>query len=70
MKPKLFNKVNIRFYMKQGYTVDAYNCSGEDVAKLRSNFDNGKLIVVKNLNINPHEVTHFVIHPIMSFAYV
>lgn len=56
--------------MKQGYTVDAYNCSEEDVAKLRSNFDNGKLIVVKNLNINPYEVTHFVIHPIMRFAYV
>ena len=57
--------VNIKFYLKQGYTVEAYNCSEEDVTRVRSQFDNGNLIVVKNLNINPHELTHFVIHLIV-----
>lgn len=51
--------------MKQGYTVEAFNCSEEDVTNVRSQFDNGNLIVVKNLNINPQEVTHFVIHLIV-----
>lgn len=54
--------VNIKFYLKQGYTVEAYNCSEEDITRVRSQFDDGNLIVVKNLNINPQEVTHFVIH--------
>lgn len=54
--------VNIKFYLKQGYTVEAYNCSDEDVTRVRSQFNNGNLIVVKNLSINPHELTHFVIH--------
>lgn len=54
--------VNIKFYLKQGYTVEAFNCSEADVTKVRSQFNNGNLIVVKNLNINPQEVTHFVIH--------
>lgn len=57
--------VNIKFYLKQGYTVEAFNCSEEDVTNVRSQFDNGNLIVVKNLNINPQEVTHFVIHLIV-----
>nr|DAN18197.1 MAG TPA: hypothetical protein [Caudoviricetes sp.] len=57
--------VNIKFYLKQGYTVEAYNCSEEDVTRVRSQFDDGNLIVVKNLNINQQEVTHFVIHLIV-----
>ena len=57
--------VNIKFYLKQGYTVEAFNCSEGDVTNVRSQFDNGNLIVVKNLNINPQEVAHFVIHLIV-----
>lgn len=32
---------------------------------VRSQFDEGNLIVVKNLNINPQEITHFVINLIV-----
>lgn len=49
----------IKFHLKQGYVVEAYNCSDEEITKERSQFNNGNLIMVKNLWINPKELVYF-----------
>lgn len=54
--------VNLKFHLKQGYAVEAYNCNDEDITKVRSQFNNGNLIVVKNLCINPQELVYFSIY--------
>lgn len=52
--------MNIVFCFKNGNKVEAYGCSAEDLTRLVSQFNNGHLMRVKNLCINPNEVISFV----------
>ena len=52
--------MNIVFHLKNGNKVEAYGCSEEDLTRLVSQFNNGHLMRVKNLCINPSEVVTFV----------
>ena len=51
--------VNIKFYLKQGYVVEAYNCSDLEIAGLKKQFEFGDLMIIKNLYINPNELMYF-----------
>lgn len=52
--------MNIVFHLKNGNKVEAYGCSEEDLTRMVSQFNNGHLMRVKNLCINPNEVISFV----------
>ena len=52
--------MNIVFYLKNGNKVEAYGCSEKDLTRLVSQFNNGHLMRVKNVCINPREVISFI----------
>ncbi len=53
--------MRILFYLKDGHKFEALGCSEEDVIRLASQFNNGHLMRVKGLYINPKELISFVI---------
>ena len=52
--------MTIVFYLKKGNKVEAYGCSWNDLDRLASQFNNGHLMRVKSLCVNPNEVISFV----------
>lgn len=52
--------MTIVFYLKNGNKVEAYGCSWNDLDRLASQFNNGHLMRVKTLCVNPNEVISFV----------
>ncbi|WP_449159697.1 hypothetical protein [Streptococcus sp.] len=52
--------MTIVFRLKNSEKVEAYGCSEKDLTRLVSQFNNGHLMRVKNLCINPNEVISFV----------
>ena len=52
----------IVFYLKDGHKFEMHGCSEEDVIRLASQFNNGHLMRVKRLYINPKELISFVIY--------
>lgn len=52
--------MTIVFYLKDGHKFEAHGCSWDDLARLVSQFNNGYLMHVKRLYINPKEVISFV----------
>lgn len=53
--------MKIIFYLKEVRKFEALGCSGEDVIRLASQFNNGHLMRVKGLYINPKELIFFVV---------
>ena len=53
--------MKIIFYLKEVLKFEALGCSGEDVIRLTSQFNNGHLMRVKGLYINPKELIFFVV---------
>lgn len=53
--------MTIVFYLKDGHKFEVIGCSGEDVIRLASQFNNGHLMRVKELYINPKELISFVV---------
>lgn len=53
--------MKIIFYLKEGHKFEALRCSGEDVIRLASQFNNGHLMRLKGLYINPKELFFFVV---------
>nr|UVY01598.1 MAG: hypothetical protein [Bacteriophage sp.] len=53
--------MNIVFHFKNGNKVEAYGCSEEDLTRMVSQFNNGHLMRVKKLYINPKELISFVV---------
>jgi hypothetical protein len=53
--------MRIVFYLKDGHKFEALGCSKEDVIRLASQFNNGHLMRVKWLYINPKELISFVV---------
>lgn len=52
--------MNIVFYLKGNGKLEAFGCNEDDLARLVSQFNNGHLMHVKSLYINPKEVISFV----------
>lgn len=52
--------MNIIFHLKNGNKIEAYGCSGKDLTRLVSQFNNGHLMRVENVCINPKEVVYLV----------
>lgn len=53
--------MKILFYLKYGRKFEALGCGKEDVIRLASQFNNGHLMRVKGLYINPKELISFVV---------
>lgn len=53
--------MKIIFYLKDGHEFEALGCNEKDVIGLASQFNNGHLMRVKGLYINPKELISFVI---------
>lgn len=49
------------FYLKDGHKFEAHGCSWDDLDRLASQFNNGHLMRVKKLYINPNELISFVV---------
>lgn len=56
--------MTIVFYLKDGHKLEALGCSGEDVIRLASQFNNGHLMRVKGLYINPKELISYVVYDV------
>lgn len=54
--------MKILFHLKNGHKFEAHGCSGEDVIRLASQFNNGHLMRVKGLYINPNELISYVVY--------
>lgn len=54
--------MTIVFYLKDGHKFETHGCSGEDVTRLASQFNNGHLMRVKGLYINPNELISYVVY--------
>lgn len=54
--------MTIVFYLKEGHKFEAHGCSWEDLDRLASQFNNGHLMCVKGLYINPNELTSYVVY--------
>lgn len=54
--------MTIVFYLKDGHKFETHGCSGEDVTRLASQFNNGHLMRMKALYINPNELISFVVY--------
>ena len=52
--------MKIIFYLKNGHNFETFWCSEKDVIRLASQFNNGHLMHVKKLYINPKELISFV----------
>lgn len=53
--------MKIIFYLKNGHNFETFWCSEKDVIRLASQFNNGHLMRVKKLYINPKELISFVV---------
>ena len=51
--------MKIIFYLKEGRIFEAHGCSWGDLDRLASQFNNGHLMRVKGLYINPKELISF-----------
>ena len=47
--------MKILFHLKNGHKFEAHGCSGEDVIRLASQFNNGHLMRVNSYFINLHD---------------
>lgn len=54
--------MTIVFYLKDGHKFEAHGCSWDDLTRLVSQFNNGHLMHVKRLYINPKELISFVVY--------
>lgn len=54
--------MTIVFYLKNYGKLEAYGCSKDDLTRLVSQFNNGHLMRVKGLYINPNELISYVIY--------
>ena len=54
--------MTIVFYLKDGYKFEAHECSWNDLDRLASQFNNGHLMRVKGLYINPNELISCVVY--------
>lgn len=52
--------MTIVFHLKNGNKVEVHGCSWDDLDRLASQFDNGHLMRVKALCVNPNEAISFV----------
>ena len=53
--------MNIVFYLKGDGKLEAFGCNEDDLTRLVSQFNNGHLMHVKRLYINPKELISFVV---------
>ena len=53
--------MKIIFYLKEGHKIEAYGCSWDDLDRLASQFNNGHLMRVEGLYVNPKELISFVV---------
>ena len=56
--------MTIVFYLKDGRKFEAYGCSRDDLDRLASQFNNGHLMRVKGLYINPNELISYVVYDV------
>lgn len=54
--------MTIVFYLKDGREFEAHGCSWNDLDRLASQFNNGHLMRVKGLYINPNELISYVVY--------
>lgn len=54
--------MTIVFYLKNGSKFEAHECSWNDLDRLASQFNNGHLMRVKGLYINPNELISCVVY--------
>ena len=54
----------IVFYLKDGHKLEAHGCSLDDLDRLASQFNNGHLMRVKGLYINPNELISYVVYDV------
>ena len=52
--------MNIVFHLKNGSKIERFGCSGDDITRLVSQFNNGHLMRVENFCVNPKEVVSFI----------
>ena len=53
--------MKIMFYLNEGHKFEALRCNERDVTRLVSQFNNGHLMDVKRLYVNPKELISFVV---------
>lgn len=56
--------MKIIFYLKEGHKFEALGCDERDVIILASQFNNGHLMRVKGLYINPNELISYVVYDV------
>lgn len=56
--------MTIVFYKKDGHKFEAHGCSCDDLDRLASQFNNGHLMRVKGLYINPNELISYVVYDV------
>lgn len=54
--------MTIVFYLKDGHKFETHGCSWDDSDRLASQFNNGHLMRIKGLYINPKELISFVVY--------
>ena len=52
--------MNIVFYLKGDGKLEASGCSEDDFTRLIAQFNNGHLMCIKKMCINPREVIFFI----------
>lgn len=56
--------MTIVFYLKDGHKFEAYGCNWNDLDRLASQFNNGHLMRVNGLYINPNELISYVVYDV------
>ena len=54
--------MTIVFYLKDDRKLEAHGCSWDDMTRLVSQFNNGHLMSVKGIYINPKELISYVVY--------
>lgn len=54
--------MTIVFYLKNNRKFEAHGCSWDDLDRLASQFNNGHLMRVKELYVNPNELISYVVY--------
>lgn len=52
--------MKIVFHLKNGDRIERIGCDKKDIEKLAKQFNDGKLMYVSNLCVNPKEVICFI----------
>lgn len=52
--------MKITFHLKNGDRIERLECDESDMDRLASQFNNGELMYVSNLCVNPKEVVCFI----------